>query len=242
MLSACELGEKSATYELVESAIRNKSLNLHTFLSPLQRLGIMAKKQDDPQAMTLLGKVMLSQAREKEAFEWFRKATQSGLDFDGAGEALVQEGRILLNRKDNEGAKAAFRKAALKLDDPSGYFYLSQMEEPGSSQQEVYLLKAASSGIVEAWHNLGSLELSRINQRAQKPTSIRDFGMAREWFQVAAADGFGLSMLNMALICKAGGQTDAGLKWLQRAEELPEIREQAKSMRAQWGHEQIEIS
>lgn len=241
MLSASELGLKTATFSLIEAAIRSKSLNVRTFASPLQQLDRMAKQLGDPEAMTLLGKVMLSQAREEEAFEWFSKATRSGHDFEGVGEAFSYQGQILLNRKDTEGAKVALRKAALELDDPSGYFYLSQLEEPGSEQQEVYLLKAASSGIIEAWHKLGALELFRIYQRGEKPTSIRAFGMAREWFQVAAAGGFGLSMLNMALICRIGGQSDAGLKWLEMAERLPEIREQAKRVRAKWGSEEIEI-
>jgi tetratricopeptide (TPR) repeat protein len=192
--------------------------------------------------MALLGKVMLSLGKESEALEWFRKVTQLELDFEGASEALVQEGRILLARRDKDGAESAFKKAALELDDPSGYFYLSQLQAPGSTEQEVYLLKAASSGIAEASHNLGSLEMERIKERKRGPESIRDFDMAKEWFQVAAAEGFGLSMLNLAMIYKAGGQVEEGEKWLEKAEELPEIREETKRVRAQWGSERVDIS
>jgi tetratricopeptide (TPR) repeat protein len=245
MLSASGLGEASATLELISSSIRNNSLDLADYAAPLKRLGILAKKEGDREAMTLLGKVLLSQRRENEALEWFRRATQGptqSLTFESAGEALVNEGRLLLSRKDHDSAGQAFRKAALELDDPSAYFYLSQLKETGSAQHKVYLLKAASSGIVEAWHNLGSLELSEIEKRSNKATSIADYGLAWEWFQVAATDGFGLSMLNLALICKSVGKSEDGLKWLDKAETLPEVKEQARSMRAQWGNETVQIS
>jgi TPR repeat protein len=235
MLSASALGDKSATFEIISSALRNGLLN--EYPAALQRLGLFAKKDNDRQAMTLLGKVLLSQRGEKGALEWFRKATRppaGSIDFDGAGEALVHEGRILMQWKDKDGAKKVFEKAALELDDPSAYFYLSQLQEPGSSTQEVYLLKAASSGVQDAYHNLGALELTKIEKTAKKPTSLADYGMAREWFQVAAADGFGLSMLNMALMCKAVGEVEEGKKWLRRAEENPDVREQARSILSQW--------
>jgi TPR repeat protein len=245
MLSASALGEKTATFNLIEAAIHSRSLDITTYAAPLQRLGILAKEEGDRQAMVLLGKVLLTQQQEMEALDWFRKASQGpaeSLNFEGAGDALVHQGRILLGWNDKEGATTAFRKAAIELDDPAGYFYLSKFEQPNSSQQQVYLLKAASSGIVEAWHDLGSIELARIDEKTEKPGSISDYGMAREWFQVAAADGFGLSMLNLALICKAVGEADSGLKWLDKAEELPEVKDQAKSIRAQWGNQDVKIS
>lgn len=239
MHSASSLGVKTATYELIESSLLKGTLNLEEFSTPLRRLGVLAKQEQDPQAMALLGKVMQSLGKEEEALDWFCNATKEGIDFEGASEALVQQGRILLSQKDRQGAEEAFKRAALGLDDPWGYFYLSQLQPPGSSEQEVYLLKAASSGVVEASHNLGSLELGRIEKRAE---GMHDFGMAKEWFSVAAAEGFGLSMLNLALIYKAGGQADEGLKWLEKAEELPEIKKEARKVRAQWGNERVQIS
>jgi len=234
MMAASELGEKAATFEIISTALRAGVLNYYQ--APLQRLGILAKEDNDPQAMTLLGKVLMAERRDKEALDWFRKATRpptGGLDFDGSGEALVNEGRILFQRNEKERAKAAFEKAALELDDPFAYFYLAQLQEPGSSNQQVYLLKAASSGVIEAWHNLGALELEKINKQGGKPSSLADYGMAREWFQVAAADGFGLSMLNMAMMCKAVGQMDEASKWLEKAENIDKVRDQAKALKGQ---------
>jgi len=235
MLAASRLGEKAATFDIISEALRAGTL--YEYRAPLERLGTLAKKDNDPQAMTLLGKVLMGERREKEALDWFRRATREptgGLDFDGAGEALVSEGRILSQRGDRNGAKAAFEKAALELDDPSAYFYLAQLQEPRSSNQQVYLLKAASSGVVEAWHNLGALELEKLNKQERKPTSLYDYGMAREWFQVAAAEGFGLSMINMAVICKAVGQMDKALEWLEKAEGADGVRSEATAMKRQW--------
>ena len=241
MLSASELGEKTATFALVSSAIRVGPMDSNTV--PVQRCKQLAVQENDPQAMLLLGKVCLAEGKESEANTWFERAVQSpqGVGFEGSAEALVHVGRIRLLRRDETGAVAAFRRAALELDDPSAYFYLSQMEESGSSQQEVYLLKAASGGVVEASHNLGSIELAKIEKQGPKPKSVQDYGMAREWFQVAAADGFGPSMLNMASICKLGGQLEAGLKWLERAEQVPDVSEHAKSIKSQWGSPNIKL-
>ncbi|PMD49573.1 HCP-like protein [Hyaloscypha bicolor E] len=235
MLAASRLGEKAATFDIISEALRVGTL--YEYRAPLERLGTLAKKDNDPQAMTLLGKVLMAERRENEALDWFRRATREptgGLDFDGAGEALVSEGRILSQRNDRNGAKAAFEKAALELDDPSAYFYLAQLQEHRSSNQQVYLLKAASSGVVEAWHNLGALELEKLNTQERKPTSLDDYGMAREWFQVAAAEGFGLSMINMAIICKAVGQMDEALKWLEKAGGAEGVRSEAIALKRQW--------
>ncbi|KAI9048003.1 hypothetical protein LZ554_007801 [Drepanopeziza brunnea f. sp. 'monogermtubi'] len=238
MYAASAMGERSATFSIVSTALRSGRATDLKIRAPLHQVGLLAKKEKDPQAMTLLGQVLFSQRADNEALDWFGKATSSGaLDFDGAGEALVTKGRILLSRKDTEGATEAFKKAALELDDPTAYFYLSQLEDSNSQNQQVYLLKAATSGVLEAWHNLGVLELSKIDKRPKRPTSIKDYDMAREWFQVAAADGYGLSMLNLASIYKAVGQRDEGLRWLEKAEGVVGVSEQARMMKIQWAME-----
>ncbi|TVY32577.1 hypothetical protein LOCC1_G008498 [Lachnellula occidentalis] len=234
-LAASEMGEKTATFELIQSSINKNQVFENS--APMQRLGLLAKKGKDAEAMALLGKVLFGQGKEDEALEWLRKATQpptGSLEFPGSADALVYEGRILLKKGDMKGAEEAFKKAALELDEPTAYFYLSQLQESGSSTHEVYLLKAASSGVLEAMHNLGALELEKIEKQQKKPTSMADYGMATEWFQVAAADGFGMSMINLALMCKAVGQDEDGLRWLNKAQQLPEVRDQATNTRRKW--------
>jgi tetratricopeptide (TPR) repeat protein len=232
LLSASELGEESAILDLISYALRKG--DFRGYEGPIKRLGLMAKLDGNPRAMTLLARLLYAQGENKEALNWVQKATRgaSGVDFEEAGEALVNEGRLLQALNNKEEAEFAFRKAAFELDDPSAYFYLSQLHRHDSSRQQVYLLKAASSGIVEAWHNLGSMELARLD--SSKANSSSDYGMAREWFAIAAADGFGPSMINLAQICKAGGQLEEGLMWLEKAKELPEVREEALSMKSAW--------
>jgi len=241
MFSASNLGEQNATFELMAAAIRQGDFG-ENYSAPLRRLGIMAKKDGIPQAMAMLGQVLLAQRMEKEALEWFSKATEGPtelLNFEAAGEALVHKGRLLQKRGETEAAVEAFRRAASELDDPSAYFYLSTFQEHGSSEQKVYLLKAASSGIVEAWHNLGVIELPQ-SEKHLKPTGgkgVPKYRIAREWFELAAADGFGMSMLNLALICRSEERLDEGMKWLEKAALIPEAREQALGVKAEWGRD-----
>jgi TPR repeat protein len=238
MQSASELGDESATIDLVSSALRKGKL--HLYAASLQQLEILAK-EGKPRSMTLLGRVAAARGKDREALEWFRTVfKESGnLDPEEAGEALVCEGQILKKTNLKE-AEAAFRKAALELDNPSAYFNLSQLEEEGSLQQKVYLLKAASSGISEAAHSLGSLELSKIKESDE--SSSPDYGMAREWFQIAAVDGFGPSMLSMARICKASGESEEGLEWLAKAKGSAEVQRQAMEMEDNWESQQNSIS
>lgn len=189
--------------------------------------------------MSLLGKVLYSQGKDSEALEWSRRATQNGIAFDGAGEALVYEGGILLKRGDRDGSRAVFRKAALEADDAEAYLYLSDFEPSGSNTQQVYLLKAASSGIVEAWHRLGELELAKLDSESDDGgdvlrSDLQDFGMAREWFELAAVEGYGPSMLRMASMCRSGSRVDEGWTWLQKAEKLPDVADRARLIRNQW--------
>jgi tetratricopeptide (TPR) repeat protein len=233
MISACELGERSATYELVASALRTG--NLKEYDGSIRRLAMLANKENDPRAMLLLGKALYGQGGNRESLSWFQKATRpptGSLNFDGAAEALVQEGRILLSRNEALAARDAFSKAAFELDDPTAYFYLSQFEDTGSKEQEVYLMKASTAGITEAWHNLGSLELAKDTKRIIK--KMEDYGVAREWFLVAASEGFGLSMLNLAVMHKAVGEIEEGLEWLERAEETEGVEEEARRLKSEW--------
>ncbi|QSZ31878.1 hypothetical protein DSL72_001447 [Monilinia vaccinii-corymbosi] len=227
--SASAMGDPAATLEIVSDAFRNNQLHSARSGPFLERLGLLAKKEKNVQAMGLLGQILYSQGKTKEAADWLQKAVGGPElpNFSGAAEALVVLG-LTLEKNDKEGARKAFSKAALDLDHPSAYFYLSKHVGPEEEdKQMVYLLKAAGAGIPEACHNLGAIELSKNGDQADKKPSDRTYGYAKEWFQVAAEGGFGLSMLNLASICKSQGQTEEGLKWLERAETLPEVRDEA---------------
>ncbi|KAI6715910.1 hypothetical protein JHW43_001568 [Diplocarpon mali] len=237
MHAASAMGDRSAIFSIISAALRYGKVDNIDIKASLYQLELLAKNASDPQAMTLFGQVLYAQRRENEALEWLRKTycyATGSLSFDGAGEALITEGRILLSMKDKEGAMKAFKKAALEMDEPLAYYYLSQSEEPGSEAQNAYLLKAAMSGVMEASYDLGVLELAKIEQGSKRPKSLRDYGMANEWFQVAAADGFGLSMLKLASMNNTVGDRKKGLMWLRKAERVESVSEQAQLMKSRW--------
>jgi hypothetical protein len=65
---------------------------------------------------------------------------------------------------------------------------------------------------------------------------LDEYGLAREYFEIAASDGFGLSMINIATMNKAVGNIKGALVWLENVEELGEenLAEAARSLRKQW--------
>ncbi|KAG9237154.1 hypothetical protein BJ875DRAFT_370567 [Amylocarpus encephaloides] len=233
LVSAANLGEKSAIVELVLAGIKT-GINKPVFRGPLRWIRLLAEIENDPEAMMILGKVLLSQKKTQEALQWFQKSTQQSNDFNGAGDAYVNQGVILSSMGRKPEAETTFRKAALELDHPEGYLHMSKLQAPGSSDQKVYLLKAASSGIIEACHNLGALELSEFAKRDEKPKSILDYGMAWEWTNIAATAGFGPSVLNLALMHKEVGNTDAALQLLAKAESDPAIKPEASKLKREW--------
>ncbi|KAI6247441.1 hypothetical protein HI914_04539 [Erysiphe necator] len=231
MLSASAMGDKMATFEIISSALRSNAIrNYQEVLARLEKLAL----NKDQQAMMLLGKVLFyTNQSDSKALSWLRKANYpptGNLNFDGAGESLVLEGRILQKIGDLSNARIAFERAAKELNDPEAYFYLSQMEEKASLIQQTYLLKAATAGISEACHNLGVIELEKMMQDNPNPKKLEDFGMAREWFLVAAHDGNGLSMLNLAIMCKIIQNWTQAFEWLEKAQSVPNVYDEAKKM------------
>ena len=251
MVSASSLGVKSATFKLVESAIQHKKLNQSSSAAPLQRLALLAK-QGDPSAMVIQGKALSLQGKNAEASKWYCAAIDVG-DFDGLGEALTLESALLRGRKDDVGAEKLIRRAALELDDPLAYFKLSEFVPEGSPEQTKYLLKAASSGISAACHKLGVLEMQKIKALPREVKGVdgligamktghevrvhaSELRMAIAWFEVAAEEGNGESMLILAVLLQAAGFEKEALKSLAMAEALQDlgITKRCKMIREQW--------
>ncbi|TQS38105.1 hypothetical protein Golomagni_01399, partial [Golovinomyces magnicellulatus] len=234
ILSASAMGDRTATFEIISSALRTNSLHhYHVVLTQLEDLA----NDGDQQAMMLLGKVLFYTNSEKRSLSWLQKATHpttGNLDFEGASESLVLEGRILQKQSDLSGAKSAFEKAAKQLNDPQAYFYLSKMEVNGTPLQVDYLLKAASAGVTEAWYNLGVIELDEIQKNGIQPKKLEDYGLAREWFLVAAHDGHGPSMLNLAIMSKMSQNLNQAFEWLKKAESIPNVSIESEKLRQEW--------
>ena len=234
LVTAASFGDRASNFKLVHAATSQG--RLHDVTESLQHVGILAKTGNDPQAMALLGMALFSQRKEQEALTWLRRASAGALDFPGAADALILEGRILMSH-DKSGAMAVFQRAADELDDPNAYFYLSKLVSPDLAAREVYLIKAAASGVMEASHNLGVIELAKINKGGKQPKALDDYGMARDWTEVAAEGGFGLSMLNMAMMYRNVGLRDQAMEWLEKAGEDTKVLEEAQALRENWDSE-----
>ncbi|POS86437.1 hypothetical protein EPUL_002647, partial [Erysiphe pulchra] len=236
MLSASAKGDKIATFEIISAALRSNLI--HKYQEVFAQLKKIANNEEDQQAMMLLGKVLFyAYQSDTEALSWLRKANYpptGNHEFDGAGESLVLEGRILQRTGNVLSARIAFEKAAKELDEPEAYFYLSQMEENASLIQQNYLLKAASAGITEAWYNLGVIELNKKMKNNSKLEKLEDFGIAREWFLAAAFDGNGPSMLNLAIMCKMVRDWSQAFEWLEKAQTVPTVSAESKKLQQEW--------
>ena len=249
MFDAAELGEPLAICELVEAAIRKSSFSNPEFSKNLQRLKTMvnATRSSNRQAMGTLGNYYMSQQEYKEAMRLYNDATDGGTDPGSPPQVLFNMGKIYLLWKDQDAAYSAFKRSA-QGGQYEAVYYLAAATEDGSDHQKEAYQFAALSGIPEACHNLGDVELEKIIKRVEKPKTIFDYGMAREWFQVAATNDFVPSMLNMALICKVIGEKPSGMAWLENAENWlekkpsPELQDLAKRIRSNWSIKTPEIS
>lgn len=239
MLSASTKGDKIATFEIITSALQSNMI--HNYQEVLSRLKKIASNEGDQQAMMLLGKVLFYAYQSyAEALSWVRKANYpptGNHQFDGAGESLVLEGLILQKIGDIQSAKIAFERAAKELDEPEAYFYLSQMEENSSVIQQNYLLKAATAGITEAWYNLGVIKLNKIMKKNPELKTLEDFDIASEWFLVAAFDGNGPSMINLAIMCKMVRDWNQAFEWLEKARSIPSVSAESRKLWQEWKEE-----
>jgi tetratricopeptide (TPR) repeat protein len=199
--------------------------------------------------MVLLARIFESQGEEDKALQLYRQAastsppTQGEVDTqlpspgEGVASALVHQGLILERQGNSSAAEAAFRKAALEHDDPTGYYHLARLQKPCSSAQETQFLKAASSGITAASTSLGQLHLARAKlepaeNKDQKTTQVK---LAKEWLYLGATAGEGISMLRLAEVFMEEGKMESARKWLDMAEKSPDpqVTEMAKHLTGQ---------
>ncbi|PQE09345.1 MSS2 mitochondrial protein [Rutstroemia sp. NJR-2017a BVV2] len=239
LISSANLGDVAAIILMAKYALRSGELDTPSYRPVLKQLGILAKKERNSQAAALLGEILISQGRGEEALDFLRDAvstpTEDKESLDTMGEVCSTLGHILFHKGAREEAEKVLRKGALEYDNASSYFYLSNLQAEGTPEKIMYLEKAAASGITEACHNLGVIELGKIKKDIEERKSIaergmmemKDYGLAREWFRVAAEGGFGLSMLNLVTICRAEGRAKEGEDWLRRAGRIPAFREEA---------------
>lgn len=229
MKTSCSLGCKEATCTIIYAALQGKKEISH-ISEPFKHLKQLGNA-GDKQAMTLLGLVLVEQKNLDEALSWFIAAIgwtptdpntstkgmdtfeappqpDQDIDFDGANEALLWTGKLLMKMHPFPviiaQAQDAFRLAALELDDPESYFHLSKLmadqiqrensERAGiltadelSKQYDLvnfYLQKAAASGIQEALDSISkssSIQTQQQQQGEDTTSNARRPDMATEW-------------------------------------------------------------
>lgn len=246
LFSASAIGEPTATIYLVSQGLKSKSLDLHKYIAPLAHLRTLtAPPHSNIEAMVLLGRIYESQKEDDKALQLYRQAastspvaegelnSQLPLPGEGVASALVHQGLLLQRHGNSSGAEAAFHKAALEHDDPTGYYHLALIQKFNSSTQETYLLKAASSGITQAATGLGQIHLGRARtEPAEEATHIK---LAKEWLYLGATAGEGQSMLLLAKVFIKEGKMQSAQKWLEMAEKCadPLVIETARHLTAQ---------
>ena len=106
--------------------------------------------------------------------------------WDWEPSCVLGRGRILLKQGRGQDAEAAFRRAALELDNAEGYLALAQLLPKDSPQREEYLTKAAISGVTEACALLAEVERAKAEQPESDKEQVRMHDrLSREWSNLA---------------------------------------------------------
>jgi tetratricopeptide (TPR) repeat protein len=197
-----------------------------------------------PDALTLRGLFLESEGQKQKAEDSYREAIlRSHLKFQPGSKHPMQLpliapwnalGYLLKSSKDPKvqaQAKTYFEQGALQGDDPHSYYELSHFE-PGTSPKWLqYTSKAAASGHKEAIVNLANfyMDVSSENSPILEDSAMRKAlnwvlgwksdspaQLAREWLHAASNIGHKPSLLRLADIYSAGGDTASAHECLRR--------------------------
>jgi tetratricopeptide (TPR) repeat protein len=98
----------------------------------------------------------------------------------------IGRGQIYLSRGQVIEAQDAFRVAAMELDNPDGHMELAKMLPEDSPERYDSLMRAALTGIEEAYPLLAESELRMGNQAGLDKSDVRKHRLlASEWFLLA---------------------------------------------------------
>ncbi|KAI5846481.1 hypothetical protein DFP73DRAFT_623893 [Morchella snyderi] len=206
LLFTCStLHDPTATIELHKQLSNAKQIPrvVQDLRDTSQRLRKIASEHEHPGALYRMGEMVSQSGKEVEAEKWFEKAAGKGVAV-----AWASLGRLQQQRGDTIKAIASFEKG-VKLDDPYAYLYLA-MAKDNFPQKESYLLKAAASGIILAAHSLGA-----YYAKTCKPL------LAREWFTLAATEGYAASQLGLGIVLQKEGKLSEALEWFVKANKEP---------------------
>jgi len=155
LFSASAAGSPSATFHLIQIAVRNDQLGFSQIRPVRESLARLAKEKNVV-AMSLQGQIFQAEGNIAAALDIYEEATKLASEADARGEDLKHSlyaekaalfgppraedspvimawnelGNILANvHGDLEGAARAFEVGALKHDDPESYYYLALLQE-----------------------------------------------------------------------------------------------------------------
>lgn len=123
--------------------------------------------------------------------------------------------------------KAALERAAFEYDDALAYLHIAnEFSDPTSDEDELYLLEAASSGILEAIEKHGSYYKDKLQDKLKDllPGSQIEWiekSQAFEWLSLGAGAGIPSSHIHFAALLKFIHRPNEALKWLAEVSKSP---------------------
>ncbi|KAL1878831.1 hypothetical protein VTK73DRAFT_7484 [Phialemonium thermophilum] len=216
LFTASELGHQPSILSVVRLVDRglghDSFLGSNIYRSCLRRFQAIVAREQDPDALTLQGLLLRRKGDLLKALQYFDLALKKGSPLASSQSSSgtqattsrrdenvprpyrwtweaschIGRGEILLKQGRREDSEAAFRIAALELDNPVGYLKLALLLPDDSPEKLRYLETAAVSGRKEAFRELGEMELRRARDPTQNGRQAEKHAMwASEWFRLA---------------------------------------------------------
>lgn len=248
LLAGSDIEDPAATLMLVKSALNHDSrISLSDLSKPTKHLRRLADSGNAPALFLQALKTEL-EGKLKFALELYLQSTQvaneNGTEAELVDIRLADAWRAISRvRKrlgENQGAKAALERAAFECDDALAYLNLANdFSDPTSSEHELYLLKAASSGILEAIEKLGAYYKDKLQDKLkdllpENQIECVEKSQAFEWLGIGASAGIPSSQINFAALLKSIHRPNEALKWLAEASKSPQHAIIASRLKKMW--------
>ncbi|KAG5437847.1 hypothetical protein PCANB_000562 [Pneumocystis canis] len=200
-------GSDLATLYISERKMKSGSSNqLYQALYIYKTLSM----KGNAKASLILGDFFIKLKDIKRAEKFYMKSIEGG-DSDAMVALAVLKRRL----GEDAEAKHWFIRAS-EMGNAKGHFGRSLYTF--DEENLYYLLQAASNGVIEAAHNLGTIYKKK-----------GDIFLSKEWYDVAAFSGFQVSQMNLARLYEEEGSFEKSLFWAREAQKQGgNIAEKAK--------------
>ena len=277
-LAASTQHEETATLHLISQALAASPNQLRNpdLISARQHLDHLVAS-NNPEALTLLGLIREQEGDTIDALGLYNRACSTTTTTTGNNnspkdssdavafaKALLSIARLQQRQGNTSSAKAALEKAAYSYDNPYAYFHLASNHIALTSPKYFsYMLKAASSGVIAAAHELGLFYFAQslgmipssisdndntrpadlaktvsVVKPISTPVTAEKCAWATEWFTVSATTSSSLiqtmSQFYLAILLRSGGDPHKGLQQLILAAEHPGRVRLLEGYREQW--------